>query len=95
MLRASTGLLRASAKAGKWQQCMKLSTTNIINSASAATPEPQTNPPILYTGVSFSQTTVNFKSKNRKSLDFEYFPFSSYSSTTNGTKAKAVKFFQP
>lgn len=53
MLRASTGLLRASAKAGKWQQCMKLSTTNIVNSASAATPEPQTNPPILYTGVSF------------------------------------------
>lgn len=54
MLRgATTGLLRASSSAGKWQQCLKLSTTKIINSASAATPEPQTSPPILYTGVSF------------------------------------------
>lgn len=52
MLRASTGLLRASTKAGKLQQYMKLSTSNIVNSASAATPEPQTTPPILYTGVS-------------------------------------------
>lgn len=54
MLRSSTGVLRAGANAGKWQQCMKLSTTKITNSASAATPEPQTTPPILYTGVSFS-----------------------------------------
>lgn len=61
MLRgATTGLLRASAKAGKWQQCMKLSSTNILNFASAATPEPQTSPPILYTGVSYSEVTVNF-----------------------------------
>lgn len=63
MLRASTGLLRASAKAGKWQQCMKLSTTNVVNSASAATPEPQTNPPILYTGVSFLIKNCQFKKR--------------------------------
>lgn len=54
MLRVPAGvLLRANANAGKWQQCMKLSTTKIVNSAAAATPEPQINPPILYTGVSF------------------------------------------
>lgn len=70
MLRASTGFLRAGANAAKWQQCMKLSTTKLNNfSAAAATPEPQTNPPILYTGVRISDYHTNTVVKH---LTFEF-----------------------
>lgn len=76
MLRgASTGLLRASAKASKWQQCMKLSTTNVLNFASAATPEPQTSPPILYTGVSFYFFSVCHFFKKQNLIQLRTFHF--------------------
>lgn len=40
---------RASTSKNAYQQCMKLSSTSKL---SAAAPEPNTEPPILYTGVS-------------------------------------------
>lgn len=51
MLRAATSVLRSSSNAAQLQQCMKLSTTKSAYLAAAATPQPQTNPDVLYTGV--------------------------------------------
>lgn len=51
MLRAATSVLRASSNAAQLQQCMKISTSKSAYLAAAATPQPQTNPDILYTGV--------------------------------------------
>lgn len=52
MLRAATTLLRANSNAAQWQQLMNISTTKSAYLAAAGTPQPQTNPDILYTGVS-------------------------------------------
>lgn len=51
MLRAATSVLRASSNAAQLQQCMKISTSESTYLAAAATPQPQTNPDVLYTGV--------------------------------------------
>lgn len=51
MLRAASSVLRASSNTAHLQQCMKISTTKTAYLAAAATPQPQTNPDILYTGV--------------------------------------------
>lgn len=50
MLRAAKSVLRVGASPIHWQQqCMKISTSK--TACFAATPEPQTNPDVLYTGV--------------------------------------------
>lgn len=51
MLRVVNSVLRAGSKPTQWRQCMKISSSKAAYFAAAA-PEPQTNPDILYTGVS-------------------------------------------
>lgn len=51
MLRVATSVLRAGSNLNQWQQCMKISSSKAAYFA-AAVPQPQTNPDILYTGVS-------------------------------------------
>lgn len=52
MLRAATSVFRVGANSAQWQQCMKISSSKTAYLAAAATPQPQINPDILYTGVS-------------------------------------------
>lgn len=60
MLRAGASIIRANSNGAQWQQLMKISTTKSANLAAIATPQPETNPAILYTGVS---STSYFDSK--------------------------------
>lgn len=51
MLRVTSSVLRAGFNQFQLQQCMKISTTKAANLAAVSSPQPQTNPDILYTGV--------------------------------------------
>lgn len=64
MLRAAQSVLRVGSNPLKWQQFMKISTSKTANLA--ATPEPLTNPDVLYTGVSIFLFIVLFFCSDQK-----------------------------